>query len=71
MKTREASKLIHEGNYVAEVDVQLIDSDIGWSPYLPLDDANKLDEVRNALRQGDIKRAASIARVFILTPVAV
>ena len=65
---RPHTKLVHEGQYAAEVDVQLID-DEGWSPYLSLEDAEKLDEVRKALLRQDIKRAAELARVFELTPV--
>ena len=71
MNTRDHTKLVNEGNYVAKIDVELIDSDTGWSPYIPLADAYKLDEVRDALRRGDIKSATSLARVFALTPVAV
>jgi len=71
MTRRRHTKLVHEGDYVAEVDVELIDTDEGLSPYLSLEDAEKLDEVREALRKGDIKRAGKLARVFILTPVAV
>ncbi len=71
MKRRRHTKLIHEGNYVAEVDVDLIETDEGWSPYLSLEDAYKLDDVREALRRGDVKSAARLARVFTLTPVAV
>lgn len=63
-------KLIHEGQYAAEVEVELIDTDEGWSPYLSLEDAQKLDEVRKALRQGDLKRASQLARVFQLMPVS-
>jgi hypothetical protein len=62
--------LIREGPYAAEVDVELIEADDGWSPYLSLDDAYKLDEVREALRRGDIQEASRLARVFNLTPVA-
>ena len=69
MKNRRHTKLIHEGQYVAKVDVELIDGGEGWSPYLSLEDANKLDDVREALRQGDIKYAAQLARVFTLSPV--
>ncbi len=65
------TKLVHEGQYVAEVDVELLDTSEGWSPYLSLEDAYKLDDVRDALRRGDIKRATQIARIFTLTPVAV
>lgn len=69
MNKRRHTKLIHEGQYAAEVDVQLIDADDGWSPYLSLDDAEKLDEVRKALYREDLKRATELARVFELTPV--
>lgn len=68
MKRRSRTKLIHEGKYVAEVDVELIETDEGWSPYLSLEDAYKLDDVREALRRGDIGGAVRLARVFALTP---
>ncbi|MBE7550899.1 MAG: hypothetical protein HS126_07460 [Anaerolineales bacterium] len=69
MTKRQLSKLVHEGEYVAEVEVELIYTDEAWSPYLSLTDAQKLDEVRLALRRGDLKAAARLARVFKLTPV--
>lgn len=71
MRERPYTKLVHEGTYVAEVDVHLIESDEGWTPYLSLEDAYKLDDVREALRLGDIRRAAQSARVYTLIPVAV
>jgi hypothetical protein len=55
---------------VAEVDVETIFTDDGWSPYLSVEDAYKLDDVRGALRRGDLKAATQIARVYSLTPVA-
>ena len=67
---RHHTKLIHEGRYVAEVDIELIETDKGWSPYLSLIDAEKLDDVRSALQKGDLKAASRIARVYTLTPVA-
>ena len=70
MKKRSHTKLVREGRYVAEVEVELIETDEGWSPYLSLDDAYKLDDIREALRRGDIKDATRFARVFTLTPVA-
>ena len=69
MTRRSQTKLIHEGQYAAEVDVQLIEEEDAWSPYLSLKDAKKLDEVRQALRREDIRRASELARVFELTPV--
>jgi len=71
MKKRHYTKLVHEGQYVAKVDIEMIDTDEGWSPYLSLDDAQKLDDVREALRRGDVKAAGRFANVFTLTPVAV
>jgi len=70
MTRRHRTKLIHEGQYAAEVDIELIESQEGWAPYLSLEDAQKLDEVRVALRQGDLQRASQFARLFKLTPVA-
>jgi hypothetical protein len=69
MKKRKHTKLIHEGEYIAKVDVELIDTDSGWSPYLLLEDAQKLDDVREALRKGDLKAASRLARIYTLKPV--
>ena len=71
MKRRNRTKLVHEGNFVAEVTVDLIETNEGWSPYLSLEDAYKLDDVRDALRRGDIESAARLGRVFKLTPVSI
>lgn len=70
MKTKQSVELVHEGRYAAEVDVSLIETDSGWSPYFSLEDAEKLDAVRLALRAGDLKSASKLARVFELKPVA-
>ena len=69
--TRKLTKrLIREGDFVAEVDVLLVEDEGGWSPYLSLEDAGKLDAVRDALRAGDITRGAQLAtRLYRLTPV--
>jgi hypothetical protein len=69
MNTRKRTKYVHEGKYVAEVDVELLDDDTEWSPYLSVDDAYRLDEVRSALRRGDMAAAANLARIFKLEPV--
>ena len=71
MRTRKQVKYIHEGKYVAEVEIELIDADEGWSPYISLEDALKLDDIREALRRGDIKHAVKYSRLYTLNPVAV
>ena len=70
MNKRRHTKLVREGPYVAEVDVELIEEGTGWSPYLSLDDGRKLDTVREALRRGDTQAASRLARVFSLTPMS-
>lgn len=67
---RNHKKLVHEGDYAAEVAVDLIDDETGWAPYLSLEDAEKLDEVRIALRRGDVKAASRRATVYRLMPVS-
>ena len=69
--TRHYTKLLHEGAYVAEVDVELLENESGWSPFLSLDDAFRLDDVRQALRRQDLRAASRQARIFTLTPVAI
>ncbi|MCM3900164.1 MAG: hypothetical protein ND866_00505 [Pyrinomonadaceae bacterium] len=51
MRNRRHTKLGHEGQYMAEVDVELIETDEDWSPYLSLEDAYKLEDARAALRR--------------------
>jgi hypothetical protein len=67
---RKSVKLIHEGHYAAEVEIELHYSDESWSPTMSLDDARKLETVMLALRRGDIAGATKHGRVFELTPVA-
>lgn len=71
MTQKQVTKLVQVGHYVAEVDIELIYTGDEWSPYLSLADAYKLDDVREALRQGDLDRAGQLARIFKLMPVAV
>ncbi len=71
MRKRTHTKLIQEGEYIAKVDVELIDMEKGWSPYLSLEDAQKLDDVREALRKGDLKAASRFARIYALKPVEI
>ncbi|WP_287079585.1 hypothetical protein [Microcystis sp. M088S1] len=56
---------------MAEVEVELIETPEGWSPYLSLEDAQKLDDVREALRQGDLQKAFNLAHLYKITPLTV
>ena len=70
MMRRKKTKYLHEGNYVVEVEVELMEDEGGWSPYLSVDEAYRLDDLRDALRQGDLRSAARYGRIYELRPVA-
>ena len=70
MKQRKKLKYVHEGQYVAEVEVSLLEDDTGWSPYLSVEDAYKLDDVRDALRKGCLESAAKYGRIYELRQIA-
>ncbi len=72
MSTRSMRRLVREGEYVAEVVVQVVEAEGDWAPYLTLDEAYRLDDVREALRRGDVSAVLHLAeRVYRLTPVEV
>jgi len=69
--SRRSKKLVREGDLVAEVGVELTEVEGGWSPYLSSEDAWRLDDVREALRVGDIDQARRLADdIYRLTSVA-
>jgi hypothetical protein len=61
---KKKTKYIHSGNYVAEVEVDLITTDDEWSPYLSIEEAMKLDNVRDALNNNDLKKASEFGKVY-------
>lgn len=72
-KREQVTRLVEDSGYVAKVLVTLIydaDDETGWGPYLSAEDALKLDDVRQALRRGDIAAAAHHGEVFELNKVA-
>jgi hypothetical protein len=69
MTTPKHTKLVRERDFLAEVEVRLVESEERWGPDLSLEDVQKLDDVRLALRRGDIGAAMKMAKVYRLTPV--
>jgi len=49
----------------------LIVDETDWSPYLSLEEAYKLDGIREVLKRGDVKEASKVAKVYELPPVTV
>lgn len=66
--TTQASQLIREGQYAAEVVIALHDDGGEWGPTVAPEDIQKLDRVRAALRAGDFSLAEMDAKVFRLVP---
>lgn len=72
MSAKATTKLVREGDLVAEISVRLLNDSGGWSPTLSVQDATRLDDVRRALRSGDLRLASRLAdHVFRLTRLAV
>ena len=69
MSTRRQTKLVHEGEFVAEVEIHLIESSEGWGLNVSMEDARKLNDVRQALGWGNLTAANKLARVYRLVPV--
>ncbi len=71
MRTQKRTKLVHEGRYLAQVDIEWLINADEWSPYLSVADAYTLDDVWAALKAGDTATAARYGRIFAFTPLAV
>ncbi len=67
---RRTGERISEGKFAADVPVDLIEDEHGWSPGFSPEDVAKLDRVRLALRRGDVAAAAKEAKVYELTLLA-
>ena len=67
---RWEKEIVRVGDYIAEVEVEIICTEDEWSPYISVEDARRLDEVRQALASGDLERATKLAKVYRLVPVA-
>lgn len=69
--TERRTERIREGSYFAEFEIRLLDDPQSpWSPYVDPEDVKKTDRIRLALRRGDVKSAASEAKVYELLPLA-
>jgi len=70
MEKKKKTKLIQSGQYVAEVDVELIVNEDEWSPYLTIQDALKLEKVKEALNSNDLDQASNYGRIYRLEPIS-
>jgi hypothetical protein len=66
--TGKTTKLIHANGYAAEVEIDLIEDDGAWGPYLSVPDVRKLERVRKLMKSSQFEDAAKEAKVFELVP---
>lgn len=69
-QVKHRTKYIREGRYVAEIDVELIESEESRASYLFFEDACKLDDNRDLLPEGNVRTAAKKAKIYELAPTA-
>ena len=65
----KTNKLIRDGSLVAEIQVELSDENDPWGPTMSLDDAERVDKVRSAMRRHDYDTVRSLGRLYRLVPV--
>ena len=46
---KKRPKRVHDGKYLAEIDVETIECDDDWAPWLSVEDGCRLDHVRELL----------------------
>jgi hypothetical protein len=68
--TKTRTWQLKEGDYFAEVEVEIILDELGWSPGLAPEAEEKVGRVRAALRAGDIATALQYAKVYKLKLIA-
>jgi hypothetical protein len=69
-RSKRVIKHIHEGRFAADAQVTLHHDGTAWDPTIDGQDVEKLDRMRFALQNGDIKSAANKAKVFELLALA-
>src|SRR5690625_3753278 len=65
---KKKAKYVREGRYVAEVEVDLHGSDVLGATHLSLEDANRLNKVKEPLRNEEVRTAAQYGRINKLAP---
>jgi len=65
MPNKNATKIVYERSFSAEIPIELIEAEDAWPPYLSVQDATKVDAVRKALRGGDVVTAGKYGRIVL------
>ena len=68
MQIEKIIKRLREGQYLAEVEVELRQRPGRDYATMTLDDVRRLERVRKALAKGDLQLASKDAKLFIVEP---
>ena len=66
----QLTEYVREGQYLAEVEVACLFDERRFTSKIRDGEAEKLENVRRAMRAGDLKAAAKLATIYELSPIA-
>lgn len=70
METSTKTKRIYVGDVMAEIDVAMSDEPEAWGPHIDPSELDRIDQLRRALKSGDLKAASEPARLYSVKPLA-
>jgi hypothetical protein len=70
MGTSTKTKRIYVGDVMAEIDVVMSDEPDAWGPHIDPSELDRIDQLRRALKAGDLKAASEEARLYSIKPLA-
>jgi hypothetical protein len=71
MGTITRTKRIYVGDVMAELDVVMSDEPDAWGPHAAPSELDRIDEVRRALKSGNLEAASKSARLYSVKPLAI
>ena len=64
------TKRIYVDDIMAEIDVAMSDQPEAWGPHIDPAELDRIDQLREWLKSGDLKSASQEARLFSIKPLA-
>lgn len=71
MGTFTKTKRIYVGDVMAEIEVEMADEPEAWGPHIDPSELDRIDELRRALKTGDLKAASRLGKLYSVKPLAV
>ena len=68
--TSTKTKRIYVGDVMTEIDVVMSDEPSAWGPHIDPSELDRIDQVRRALKSGNLKAASKQAKLYSIKPLA-